>query len=480
MPKTLGQPVVSALAVLALLVAAAVDPNLCLQFGVVLAIVLLTSLFIHRVNRLIKEPVESAEVQTIIALVESQKSKKELFSGQLANYWPAVSLVMAVAAVGISLRNQIDPSSGLSVFAAVLLMTYSQAISMTVPVAISVLLKNAADSGIIVRNRFALEKAAKLALVLFTKSGILTSSPYGVNAVRLASNSTIKDEHKLLTLAASVESMSQHAFALAIVNSAKKANLRITKPKSYLEIPGFGVQGVVGGSQVLVGSTALLIQRNIRMEVQELIYADESTNSGYSVVCVVVDGHLEGIFRFSHVLKPTATEAVYLVALDRKRVGIITGDSAGTAQHKANELKVAEVYAELSPSRKVAFVTAEKAKGTIGVIADATTDAELLESADVSIALLGHSTDLHQASDVLVMGDEPESAAKVVALSSRFRRKTNSGLVFAVSYGVLALSAFVAIGSPLQVAFAPSVAAVLGSLSVLFVSINAYSVGKLK
>jgi Cu2+-exporting ATPase len=237
----------------------------------------------------------------------------------------------------------------------------------------------------------------------------------------------------------------------------------------------------VGGSQVLIGSTALLIQRNIRMEVQELIYADESTNSGYSVVCVVVDGHLEGLFTFSDLLKATSAQAVYTVALERIRVGLITGDSAGTAQNKATELNVSEVYAELSPERKAAFVAVEKDKGsTVGIIADPTTNAALLATADLSIALIGESGELAESADVLVRGVDPELAAQVVALSSRMRRKINLGLGIALGYGVLSLLSFVAIVSPLQVGALPAVAALLGSLSVLLVSTNAYSVGKLK
>jgi len=316
---------------------------------------------------------------------------------------------------------------------------------------------------------------------LFTKGGVLTTAPTEVNGIRLATNSTIQDEHKLLAIAASVESLSSHAFAKAITNSAKKLKLKVTKPKNFIEIPGYGVQGVVGGSQVLVGSTALLIQRNIRMEVQELIYADESTKSGFSVVCVVVDGHLEGLLRFSDLLKSTSAQAVYTVALERIRVGIITGDSAGTAQNKATELNVSEVYAELSPERKAAFVSAEKAKGSsVGIIADPTTNAALLATADLSIALIGESGELAESADVLVRGVDPELAAQVVAISARLRRKINLGLGIGLGYGVLSLLSFVAIVSPLQVGALPALAALLGSLSVLVASINAYSVGKLK
>ncbi len=199
---------------------------------------------------------------------------------------------------------------------------------------------------------------------------------------------------KLLALAASVESLSEHAFGKAITRSAENSNLRITKPKDFREFPGFGVEGLVSGKRVLVGSTALLLQRNIRMEVQELIYADESTKSGYSIVCVVVDGVLEGILRFTDVVKESSVDAVYLVARERIRVGIITGDSAGTAQQKAEQLNISEVYGELSPEFKAMFVSSQQAKGAlVGAIANPDTDSALLDQADVSIALGEHGSD---------------------------------------------------------------------------------------
>jgi len=479
--RNLGQAGVSALAVLALLVASILNPELWLQFGVVLILTFLTSLFIFRVNRLVREPVEFNEIPDIISAPENEKSKLELLAGQVAKYWPAFALFMALAGAGLHMGIESDLSSGLIVFGTILLLSYSQTISMILPVAISRALKSAADSGIEIRNISAFERAAKLSLVLFTKGGILTSLPTEVNLIRLATNSIIKDENKLLALAASCESLSNHAFAKAIANSASKLNLKVTKPKNFIEIPGYGVQSSVGGSEVLIGSSALLIQRNIRMEVQELIYADESTKNGYSVICVVVNGHLEGLIRFTDIVKPTSVQAVYTVARERIRVGIITGDSDGTTQNKAKELAVSEVYAELSPQRKAAFISAEKAKdAVIGVIADPATDAAILQDADLSIALVDESAELNESFDVLVKGGDPELAAKVVAISASLRKKINLGLGFGLSYGVLSLVSFVAIVSPLQFVAAPSIAALLGSLSVLFVSFNAYSAGKLK
>lgn len=481
LPKAFGQFGVSALALISLLVASILNPALWVQFGVALVLVLLTLWFVSRVEKASKKPWESIEAQLLIEAAEKQTSRKEKFVALVAKYWPVFVLAMAVVSVVLFKIYFDNISDALTVFAAALLLTNVQALSLTIPVAISSALRAGTGAGLLIRNRKAFEAAAKLDLVLFTKGGLLTESPRGVNAVHLSANSAIGDESKLLALAASVEAMSKHVYAKAITKSVSNANLKITKVKDFKEYPGLGVEGNVSGSQVLVGSIALLIQRNIRMEVQELIYADESTKNGYSIVCVVVDGVLEGLLRFSDVVKPTAAQAVYLVAKERIRVGIATGDSAGTAKQKADQVDISEVYAELSPSRKALFVESEQAKGArVGVIADSVKDSAVLEQADLSIAL-GEDLELNSTdADVLVRSDDPALAAQVVALSARLRKRTNLGLGFGLGYGILSLASLVAIVSPLQVVASPAIAALLGSLSVLFVTLNAYSLGKLK
>jgi Cu2+-exporting ATPase len=478
--RLLGQAGVSALALVALLVAAFLDSELWLQFGIACGLTVLTALFLGRVKKIVNQPVEVAEIQRRIELLESQRAKKEIFANQVAKFWPIFVLVMAVVAVVLSIGDEFSIVAALITFSSALLLTNAHAISTTIPMGVSNTLRTVAEQGIVIRNRKAFEAAAKLKLVLFTKSGVLTDHPTGVNAIRLATNSTISDESKLLSLAASVESMSKHQLALAIGKSARNVGQKIAKVKNFKEHKGYGVEGLVGVNQVVVGSIALLLQRNIRMEVQELIYADESTKNGYSIVCVVVDGRLEGLLRFSDIVKPTAAEAVYLVASERIRVGILTGDAHGTAQNKADQLDVSEVYAELSPSRKANFVASEQANGvTVGVIALPQSVLEVLAQADLSVALMGESEVISESADVLVQGDDPAFAAQVISLSARLRSKTNLGLGFALSYGVLSLGLFVAIVSPLSIATPPSVAALIGSVSLLFVTVNAYSIGKL-
>jgi Cu2+-exporting ATPase len=476
--KAISQTGVSVIALLALLVAAILNADLWIQFGVAVAFVALNLLITSRINRLITEPFGSPEEQELVTLATQEISDKERKVALLAKYWPAGALVLGIISVVLSAGEQFNLVSALTVFAACLLLTNSKVLSLVIPFGFSRTMRLAFTSGVVIRNRAAFEKLAKVNLLLFTKGGVLTELPKGVNSVRLSTKTSFKDESKLLALAASVESLSEHAFAKAITRSAENSNLRITKPKTFREFPGFGVEGLVSGKRVLVGSTALLLQRNIRMEVQEIIYADESTKSGYSIVCVVVDGVLEGILRFTDVVKESSVDAVYLVARERIRVGIITGDSAGTAQQKAEQLNISEVYGELSPELKAMFVTSQQAKGAlVGVIANPDTDSALLDQADVSIALGEHGSD---TADVSISGDDPETAALAVALSARLRKKSSQSIAIGLGYSLVSLGAFVAIVSPLQVVTAPVITAMLGSLSLIVVTMNTYSLRKLK
>jgi Cu2+-exporting ATPase len=476
--KALSQTGVSVIALLALLVAAILNADLWIQFGVAIALVALNLLITSLVNRLITEPFGSPEEQELVALASSQPSAKEKRVALLAKYWPAATVVLSIVAVVLSAGGQFNFVSALTVFAACLLLTNSHALALVIPFGFSKTIRLAFTSGVVIRSRAAFEKLAKVNLLLFTKGGVLTDLPKGVNSVRLSTRSSFKDENKLLALAASVESLSEHAFAKAIIRSAENSNLRITKPKTFREFPGFGVEGVVSGKRVLVGSTALLLQRNIRMEVQELIYADESTKSGYSIVCVVVDGVLEGILRFTDVVKESSVDAVYLVARERIRVGLITGDSAGTAQHKAEQLNISEVYGELSPEMKAMFVSSQQARSAlVGVIANPETDSSLLDRADVSIALGAQGSD---TADVSVASEDPEIAADAVALSARLRKKTSQSLAIGLGYSLVSMGAFVAIVSPLQFVAPPAITAMLGSLSLIVVTLNTYSLRKLK
>jgi len=475
-----GQASLSLLAVLALLVAAILDASQWWQFGVVILLLTLTQLFITRVDGLATKPNASQEIQELISYAQSQPSRVQKIIEKVALYWPAFVLVMAILALVPEATSGKGVSSCLTVFAAVLLLTKVQTISKNVPMAISVALRTAANAGILIMNRSKFESGAKLKLVLFVKTGILTDSTETVNAIHLAVNSTIKDEYKLLALAASVESASEHVFALAIIKAANKSDLKIAKPKHVHSIPGFGVEGNVSGKEVLVGSTSLLIQRNIRMEVQDLIYADENTSKGYSIVCVVVDGKLEGLLRFRDTVNPASVNAVYNIAKERIRVGLMTGDSAGTAKSVAGQINISEYYPELDPQRKAGFVRSEQNKGSkVAVFGNLNSDALALNQADLSIAF-GSIGDVSSANcDVLVVSAEPEVASKVISLSVQLQKKIRLGIVFALSYGVLSLGLFVAIVSPLQVIALPAGATLLGSLSLVFVMLNAYSLRKL-
>jgi P-type E1-E2 ATPase len=479
--KVFGQVGLSTLAIAALAVSTILDIGLWPEFVFVLIFVLGTHAFVSRFSRMIYRSENSAELQNLLNSAKNSPSLQENIFKRLSKVWPLVTIAFGVIAFVLSFRLGGNATQAFSNLAAAALITNSGTFSLIVPLAISRVMRGCYDLGLFVQKRSGFEKLASSNLVLFTKRGVLTEAPNEVESIWLAANSRLKDESQILSLAASVESLSSHLLARAVVDTAIARKIKITKAKKFIAVPGYGVQGVVGERRVLIGSPALLVQRNIRMEIQELIYAEESTAQGYSVVCVVVDDVLEGLFRFRDELKPSSAQAVYLIARERIRVGILSGDTAATCQSKASHIAVAEVYSECSRERKLQFLNGQANQGVrVALVSSSEANKELLDKADTSISLSSSPTYIADGLDVLVLGADPELASLAIYASRELRRRTRKSIGFAVSYGLSSLIAFVAIVSPLQVAYAPVLAAMLGSLSVLTVTLIVYPLGKLK
>jgi Cu2+-exporting ATPase len=323
------------------------------------------------------------------------------------------------------------------------------------------------------------EQAAKLHAVLFDKTGTLTYGKRGVSAIRIANKSKLQDEDKILAIAASVEFNSEHSLAKAIVDAADKRNLKLKPIKNFEALAGKGVSAKVGKFEVLVGSPALLVERNIRMEVIDLVWADQATGSGSTVICVVVDGVLEGLFKFGDLIRESSAEAVYELQRERIRVGILTGDARGVADYVAKEISVGEVFAEALPWQKTEVIkNMQKDKSVVGFVGDGVNDAPALAQADVSFAVGAGTNVAIESAGIVLISDDPTAVVRAVKLSKRVRAKSLQNLWWAAGYNILAIPLAAGLFMPLGLVLTPALGAVLMSLSTLIVAINAQTLRK--
>lgn len=421
-----------------------------------------------------------SQILKLVEQAQQSKSKTQRLADQAAGWLFYVALLAAfITAIYWAINGSQSIDFVLERIVTVLVIACPHALGLAIPLVTSITTAKAATSGLLIRNRQMFEQAAKLHAVLFDKTGTLTEGRRGVSAVRIANKSKLQDEDKILAMAAALEFQSEHSIGRAIVQAANERELKLPKVTKFEALAGKGVSGKVGRYEVLVGSPALLVERNYRMEVIDLVWADQATASGSTVICLVVDGILEGLIKLGDVIRQSSAEAVYELQRERIRVGILTGDARGVAEYVAKEISITEVYAEALPWQKTEVIKKiQSDKSVVGFVGDGINDAPALAQADVSFAIGAGTNVAIESAGIVLISDDPAAVVRAVKLSKRVRSKSLQNLWWAAGYNILAIPLAAGLFMPLGLVLTPALGAVLMSLSTLIVAVNAQTLRK--
>jgi len=320
-----------------------------------------------------------------------------------------------------------------------------------------------AGSGLLVRDRTAFEKARSLSAVIFDKTGTLTLGRFGV-ADTLVLGDIGPDG--LLALAGSIEQLSEHPIARAIVEAAPSPS----PVDGFEALPGKGARGTVSGHDVAVVSPAYLTERGIDVPAR----VEALSAGGRTVVCVLVDGALAGAMALSDVMRPESVEAVRML----KGMGIeaimLTGDNEAVAARIAAELGIDRYFAGVLPAEKAATVQRVRAEGkVVAMVGDGVNDAPALASADVGIAI-GAGTDVAVATaDVVLVRSDPRDVVTIIRLARATYGKMVQNLAWATGYNVIAIPLAAGVLAGAGILLSPALGGVFMSASTVIVAVNA-------
>ena len=260
-----------------------------------------------------------------------------------------------------------------------LIFTSPAELGLATPLVMIAAIARAARNGILIKGGLYLETLAKVDVMVFDKTGTLTANKPEV--VRIESLNTAFSEAELLRLAAGADRRSAHPLAKAVVDRAARNKVGVPEPEQYEQSLGRGVKATIEGRTVLVGNSALLRESGVPL-------ATPIEDGGQTPIHVAVDGQFAGVIFIADTLRPGAREALAsLKESGVKRIMMLTGDNAATAEAIAAELGVDEVRAELMPEGKVAVIAELQKRGhRVAMIGDGINDAPALARADVGIA----------------------------------------------------------------------------------------------
>jgi len=305
------------------------------------------------------------------------------------------------------------------------------ALVMSTPVAVAAAIGSAGKRGVLIKGGLHLENLGRIRVLAFDKTGTLTKGePAVTDVVPLGGSS----REEVLRLAASVEGLSEHPLARAIVSCARSEGIERVPVDGFEALTGAGARGLVDGTDVYVGSLSLFEDLGSSLNGARTL-AEGPFEEGKTVVLVGTRVGVVGLLALRDQLRPQASEAIRsLHAEGIGKVAMLTGDNRRTGEAIAGQIGIDEVKAELKPEDKSTAVRElEAAFGPAAMVGDGINDAPALAVATVGIAMGTAGTDAAiEAADVALMGDDLGTVSYAVRLGRVTRRISRQNIAFSI------------------------------------------------
>lgn len=348
---------------------------------------------------------------------------------------------------------------------AVLIIACPCALGLATPTALMVGTGRSAKMGILLKNGTVLQEIQKVQTIVFDKTGTLTEGKPVVTDV-------IGDEGEVLSLAASLEDVSQHPLAQAIVNRASELGISLYPVENFQALHGKGVTGIINGKQVLLGNAKLLVDLAIPHDYQERF--DLLEKEAKTVVFLSVDGELKGLIALQDVPKENAKEAIAKLKKRGLRTVMLTGDNAGVAHAIAEQIGIEEVIANVLPEEKAHEIHKLQKNGKLAFVGDGINDAPALSVADVGIAM-GSGTDIAiESADLVLTTNNLLGLARAFDMSKKTFNRILLNLFWASIYNLIGIPIAAGVFSSLGLVLNPELAGLamaFSSVSVLISSL---------
>ena len=396
-----------------------------------------TGSFLMRAERIGADTLLARIVQMVSEAARTRAPIQKL-ADQVAAWF--VLAVMVIAAVAFAVWAVWGPAPALAnalvVAISVLIIACPCALGLATPVSIIVGVGRGAREGVLIKNAEALELMEKVDTLVVDKTGTLTE---GKPKVQQVTGMNGFSEDDVLGLAASLEALSEHPLAQAIVGRAAEAKAPRRHATDFAAVTGKGVRGMVEGRQVLLGNVRML--QDDRVDVAAVATDVEQLQAqGQTVMYLAVDRQLAGLIGVADPVKASTPEAIRLLQAAGIRIVMLTGDNQVTATAVGKRLELDDVRGSVLPQDKYTHVQALQKEGRIVAMAgDGVNDAPALAQANVGIAM-GTGTDIamNSAHVVLVKGDL-RGIARARLLSQRTMRNIRENLFFAFIYNFIGI-----------------------------------------
>jgi len=388
---------------------------------------------------MVRQPVQDtrlAQITQVVSQTLNTKPPIQRMADRASAYFAiGILLVALLTFIGWWIRSG-DLSHALLTAVAVLVVACPCALGLATPLALTIALGRTSRAGILVRNPVALETSATITKIAFDKTGTLTQGKLTVANITLSSNKDISPQ-ELLCLAASVEQLSEHPIAKAIVAACQQ---KLPEVESFKTRRGVGVSALIkdkSNRQVKVGSRAFfetIDQSPLEKQAEDL------ARKGETIVWIGDESQVYGFVSLRD--EPNSSAANSLRQLEAANIGksMLSGDDPTTVEAIAKELSLAEFYGKISPTEKMELIDDwQKSGERVAMVGDGVNDAPALAQSDLSITVAGGTDIAGETSDIVLMHPDLTLIPWFLDLSRRTHRIIRENLGWAFAYNLVAV-----------------------------------------
>ncbi len=404
----------------------------------------------------------------IIKLVEEAQGSKipiQEFADKITNIFVPVVLAISVITFIAWLFFTGDLSSSIAIAVSVLVIACPCALGLATPTALMVGSGMGAQRGILFRKGEAIQTMKSVKTIVFDKTGTITEGKPKVTDIVPVDVS----KKYLLQIAASIEKLSGHPIAHAIINEAEKNKISLISVQNFNVQRGRGITGIMRKKKFLIGNRTLMKENNIHVdEINSKI--DRLENQGKTVLIVSENSNIIGVLAVADTLKSDSVEAIRQLHSDGYKTLLITGDNEKTARAIAQQAGIDDVMANVLPEDKAKKVEELQREGMVAFVGDGINDAPALKQSNVGIAM-GTGTDIAiESGDIVLAKGSLIGVVQAIRLSKATFRKIKQNLFWAFAYNTIAIPIAIAgLLHPIiaEIAMALSSVTVVGNANLL-------------
>ncbi len=417
-----------------------------------------------------------SQIQRLVGEAQASRSRFQVLGDRAALWLTLIAIIGGAITLFAWLILGFRPDFAITRMVTVMVIACPHALGLAIPLVTVNATALSARNRILVRNREAFERARDIKTVAFDKTGTLTEGRFGVREIY--TNGHSRDQ--ALALAASLESLSEHPLAQAVVEESKAHNVSVRSATDFRAVPGRGVEGVLDGRHYRVGRPEWVSELGMLLDERLQTGLQEAESRGESVIAVMDEKKPVALIALADRVRESAREAVRQLHAMERQVVMITGDAEAVAKTVAQDLGVDRYYARVLPQDKSKLVAELKAGGPVAFVGDGINDAPALLEADLGVAIGAGTNVAIESADLVLMESDPMDVVRALRLGEATYRKMIQNLFWATGYNTFALPLGAGVAYAWGLVLSPAVGAILMSVSTVIVAVNAMFLRRLR